>query len=509
MLKKMLLLTLMICAVASLAIPRPAHAQINEFKITPVDGAAVDYFGYSVSVSGDYAVVGARRDDDNGSDAGSAYVFKRTDTSWAQEAKLLRSDGAADDAFGHSVSISGDYTVVGARGDDDNGNDAGSAYVYKRTYPGWTQEAKLLASDGAGGDEFGWSVSISGDYAVVGASWLFSGNVNGSAYVFKRTGTSWAQEAQLLASDGAEHDRFGYSVSISGDYAVVGAWRDDDNGSSSGSAYVFRRTGTSWAEEAKLIASDGAASDYFGYSVSISGDYAIVGARGDGNSGSAYVFKRTGTSWVEEAKLLASDGAGGDQFGRSISISGDYAIVGAHSDDNDNGKDAGSAYIFKRDGTSWTEQAKLTASDGAANDWFGGWQQAGVSISGGYAVVGAYLDDDNGLDAGSAYVYNVITGTIGIDDEISEVPTSFVLEQNYPNPFNPITIISYKLPLAVFVNLSIYNVIGQLVETIVSSHKSAGFHSVQWSASGIGSGLYFYQIVAGEYTETKKCLILK
>ncbi|MCH8305898.1 MAG: choice-of-anchor D domain-containing protein, partial [Candidatus Marinimicrobia bacterium] len=407
LLKKTLLLALTMCAAATLAISQPVYAQISEFKLTASDGAADDQFGNSVSISGDYAIVGARFNDDNGLSSGSAYIFKRTGTSWAQEAKLLPSDGAEFDFFGVSVSISGDYAVVGAQGDDDNATNAGSAYIFKRTGTTWAEEAKLLPSDGAAQDQFGWSVSISGDYAVVGVQDDDdNGSASGSAYVFKRTGTSWAQEAKLLPSDGAELDLFGTSVSISGDYAIVGALLDDDNGNASGSAYVFKRTGTSWAEEAKLLSSDGAGSDVFGTSVSISGDYAVVGARlNDENgqdAGSAYVFKRTGTSWAEEAKLLPSDAAQDDQFGFSVSISGDYTVIGASLDD-DNGNASGSAYLFKRTGTSWAEEAKLLSSDGAAGDVFG----TSVSISGDYAVVGAFRDDDNGTDAGSAYLYNL------------------------------------------------------------------------------------------------------
>jgi len=299
-LKQSSFIVFLLCAVALSAISKPAYAQISEFKLTASDNAALDEFGKSASISGDYAVVGASRDDDNGDRSGSAYVFKRSGTSWAQEAKLLPSDGAENDFFGASVSISGDYAVVGATGDDDNGSASGSAYVFKRTGTSWQQEAKLLPSDGAAGDRFGWSISISGDYAVVGADRDDDNGTNsGSAYVFKRTGTSWAQEAKLLASDGQGGDFFGFAVSISGDYAVVGAIIDDDNGFESGSAYLFKRTGTSWAQEAKLLPSDGAAGDLFGFAVSISGDYAVVGAEIDGDNGfhagSAYVFKRTGS----------------------------------------------------------------------------------------------------------------------------------------------------------------------------------------------------------------------
>jgi hypothetical protein len=255
--------------------------------------------------------------------------------------------------------------------------------------------AKLTASDGATNDYFGDSVSISGDYAVVGA--YGDDSSSGSAYIFRRDGTSWSQQAKLTASDGNSYDEFGYSVSISGDYAIVGAHFDDANLIYSGSAYIFKLDGTSWSQQAKLTASDGSVNDCFGESVSISGDYAIVGACGDddnGNSaGSAYIFKRDGENWSQQTKLMALDGAAYDSFGISLSISGDYAIVGARGDD-DNGDSAGSAYIFKRDGETWSQQAKLTASDGAAEDLFG----LSVSISGDYAVVGAKCDDDNGTD---------------------------------------------------------------------------------------------------------------
>ena len=513
MLKQTLILTLTICAAASLFISQTAHAQISEIKIIASDGAVNDFFGTSVSIYGDYAVVGAIFDDDNGFDSGSASVFKRTGTSWTQEAKLLPSDGAADDWFGQSVSISGDYAVVGAAHDDDNGDGSGSAYVFKRTGITWTQEAKLLPSDGAADDHFGFSVSISGDYAVVGARLDDdNGSNSGSVYVFKLIGTSWTQEAKLLPSDGAENDWFGWSVSISGDYAVVGADGDDDNGDGSGSAYVFKRSSTSWAQEAKLLSSDGAASDQFGYLVSISGDYAVVGADFNNDngfhSGSAYVFKRSGTSWTEEAKLLPSDGAEQDHFGISVSISGDYAVVGAVLD-NDNGSESGSAYLFKRSGTSWTQEAKILPSDGAAGDWFGN----SVSISGDYVVVAAQRDDDNGDLSGSAYVYSGFTTPVGVEGEITGLPAEFALSQNYPNPFNPVTVIRYELPVRADVKLTIYNLRGEEVALLFNGTMPAGNHRVSWDASSVASGVYLYRLQAGPpaggFVETRKMLLLK
>ncbi|MHC4510547.1 MAG: LamG-like jellyroll fold domain-containing protein, partial [Planctomycetota bacterium] len=406
MIKKFLLMLLSAAVVSAAAGPAQAD-WVQLAKLIASDGAAEDYFGVSVSISGDYAIVGAHQSwgASQPLDNGKAYIFKWDGAGWSQQQKLLASDGAAGDWFGQSVSISGDLAIVGAWGDDDNGSESGSAYMFGWDGTSWVQQQKLLAADGAAGDRFGRSVSLSGDFAIVGAPKDDDkGNNSGSAYIFKWDGTSWVQQQKLLASDGAARDQFGPSVSISGDLAIVGAPGDDDKGKWTGSAYIFKRDGTSWVQQQKLLASDGAAIDFFGTSVSISGDLAIVGAD---EAGSAYIFKWDGTSWVQQQKLLASDGAAGDGFGVSVSISGDLAIVGAHYDD-DKGEWTGSAYIFKRDGTSWVQQQKLLASDGAAGDRFG----VSVSISGNLAVVGAYWDDDAcpgdiACDSGSAYLLNL------------------------------------------------------------------------------------------------------
>jgi RHS repeat-associated protein len=322
------------------------HGLLDEVKITGTDAAENDYFGHSVSISGEYAVVGAYRDDDQGTDSGSAYVLQRAGTNWIEQAKLTASDGSAHDYFGCSVSMTGDYAAVGAYNDDDGGDSSGCAYIFKRDGTSWTEQAKLTASDAAAYDYFGSCVSISGDCAIVGA---YNDDDSGSAYVFERDGTDWIEQAKLTASDAAASDYFGWSVAISEDYAIVGAYGDDDGGSSSGSAYVFEREGTDWTEQAKLVCSDGHYNDYFGYSVSISGGYAIVGAYRDddaeSDSGSAYLFKREGTDWTEDEKLTASDPEESAYFGRSVAITWGGAIVGAYHKD-EAGSDSGAAYIY-------------------------------------------------------------------------------------------------------------------------------------------------------------------
>ena len=384
-------------------------AQLEKAKLVPSDGYSGDRFGFSVAISGDYAIAGAYYDADNGSSSGSAYIFQRSGTDWIELTKLTPADGYIGDRFGVSVAISGDYAIVGAHNDDDNGRDSGSAYIFQRSGTDeWIEQDKLLPSDGYNYDHFGFSVAISGDYAIVGAYHDYddnNGTNSGSAYIFQRSGSSWTELAKLVPSDGYFNDYFGYSVDISGDYTIVGASRDDDSGSDSGSAYIFQRSGTEWIELSKITPADGYTDDRFGVSVAISGDYTIVGASRDddsgSDSGSAYIFQRSDSEWTEQTKLTPADGYSYDNFGYSVAIRGDYAIVGAHYDD-DNGSSSGSAYIFQRSGSYWIEKAKLTPSDGSSSDNFG----YSVAISDDYAIVGAHGDDDNGSDSGSAYIFD-------------------------------------------------------------------------------------------------------
>jgi hypothetical protein len=392
-----------------------AAGATTEFKLVPLDNAAFDEFGRAVAISGDAAVISALGDDHAGLLSGSAYIYRLDGTSWSEEQKLTASDATALHLFGYAVGISGDAAVVAAR---DNTPSPGSAYVFRDDGLSWTQEQKLTASDGVDGDQFGSSAAISGDVVVVGARWDDDNGTNsGSAYVYRFDGASWMEEQKLTRTDGAADDEFGYSVAISGDVIVVGALRDDDAGVDSGSAYVFAYDGASWMEEQKLVAADAAADDQFGVAVGVSGDAAVVGAHFDddngGLSGSAYVFAFGGTSWTQEQKLLASDGAGSDTFGSSVGISGDSIVVGAPLD-GDAGNGSGSAYFFRFETSSgWTEAAKLTASDAAAGDTFG----FSVAASDGSALIGARQDEDNGTRSGSAYAIAVIDCSDGLDND--------------------------------------------------------------------------------------------
>ena len=380
-------------------------------KLMASDAGDDDQFGSSVAISGSTAVVGAEYYGNGSiSDQGAAYVFIRSGTIWSEQQKLTAHDAAALQGFGTSVAISGETIVIGASGVSIGSNSSqGAAYVFVRSGTTWSEQWQLIASDGAAHDNFGISVGISGDTVVAGAFSDLPNNNQGAAYVFVRSGTTWSQQQKLVASDGAEDDRFGLSVAISNNTVVVGAYRDDIGlNFNQGSAYVFVRSGTTWSEQQKLTTGDGEGSDQFGYSVAISGDTLVVGAERDDvgsnvDQGSVYIFVRSGTTWSQQQKLTASDGAPDDRLGRSVAISGGLVVAGTWDDVGSN-VDQGSAYVFARSGTTWTQQHKLTASDGAAGDWFG----SSVAISSDTVLVGAQTDDLTSITAsnqGSVYMF--------------------------------------------------------------------------------------------------------
>ncbi len=421
------LLLLAIIAISSHRVAAETLITHELSKVLAGDGAKDELFGRAVGISGETLIVGAPLVNDNGNNSGAVYVYERAQSSnqnWNEVAKLIADDGALGDNFGIFAAIDADTLVIGAHLDDDNGIDSGSAYIFERNTNGnnaWSQVAKLLASDGAAGDSFGWSVAISGDTVAIGAHFDDDNGIDsGSAYIFERNAGgpgNWGEVTKLKSADGAEGDKFAFQVAVSGDTVVAGAVWDDDDGHNSGSAYIFERDAggpDNWGEVTKLTASDSAADDVFGNHVEISGDIVVVGANLNDalgvDSGAAYIFERNvggPDNWGEAAKLTASDGDPDDWLGGWVDIDGDTVVVSTTFDDV-SGKDSGSAYIFKRNAgrtDNWGEITKLTASDGVALDWFG----FTAEVCEDTVVVGAPLDDDNDTDSGSVYVFNLST----------------------------------------------------------------------------------------------------
>ncbi len=418
-----------------------------------------DNLGRSISLSGDLLAVGAIGEDSasrgvNGDQAnndasrsGAVYVFRRDASgTWMQEAYIKSSNHQAGDNFGRSVSLSDDLLAVGANGDDSAANNGGAVYVFRRSTTGsWVEEARLVASNADADDNFGWSVSLSGDLLAVGVPYEGSAatGVNrdqtnndaidsGAVYLFRHDET-WTQEAYLKASNTDADDRFGWSVSLSGDLLAVGAYKEDssatgiggdpsDNSANdSGAVYVFRHVET-WEQEAYLKASDLDAEDWFGWSVSASGDSVVVGALNE----TVYVFRRSSSGeWSEETLLRASTPGEIDYFGTSVFISGDLLVVGADGEDSAaigaNGdesshgaRNSGAVYLFRRseDGA-WTQELYLKAPNTGAEDRFG----CSVALSGTLLAVGAYGEsssatgvngnqlDNSAESSGAVYIY--------------------------------------------------------------------------------------------------------
>jgi len=381
-----------------------AWQEMHKLSIPGIRANAV--FGHAVDIHGDRAVIGAPGGFDSGTFPGRAYLFDAT--TGAQLFRLIASDTRSEDRFGWSVAINAGFVIVGATLATDQ--DTGKAYVFDTTTG---QELRsLLASDGEFSDHFGTSVAISGDRCLVGA---FRGNRHpsipdtGAAYVYNvRTGE---ELRKLVPFDGALGDLYGSAVALDGDIAVIGAPGDDDNGSGSGSVYVYNiDTGQRLF---KLLPSDGQAFDQFGISVAVSDGTAIVGTHdisNDGRPGAAYLFNVSTGQQLH--KLQAADGVDLDLFGESVALYGNRAVVGAQRNWNRGLVEPGASYVC--DVASGAQIAKLFASDGASGDLFGN----AVAIHGTRMIVGAEWNDEQGSNTGAAYLFQGIPNLLASPDPL-------------------------------------------------------------------------------------------
>lgn len=374
-------------------------------KLLASDGAAGDLLGNTLDTDGGTIVIGAPNDDDDGASSGSVYVYEPTSGGWTEQAKLTAADATAGAQFGTSVALGGNFLVIGAPNDPQGGTGAGAAYVFARSGDGWVEEAKLVASDPASNVQFGTAVAVDGNRVLVGAPFKQEGGVfRGSAYVFVRSGSSWTQEAKLVAATATEFAQFGVDVDLLGNTALIGAPNDVPGGIASGSAYVFTRGAGGWTQQARLGPSDAATFAFFGFSVALSTGHAAVGAFGDNQAGASagavYTFASTSGVWTQQAKLVPGAGSDFALFGASVSLSDGKLLVGAP---NAGPTSAGEAYVYARSGETWSPPTRLTAGDGGLGDQLG----VAVATDGLALVVAAAGDDDRGSDAGAAYVFGL------------------------------------------------------------------------------------------------------
>jgi uncharacterized repeat protein (TIGR01451 family) len=387
-----------------------------EAQLVGSDTSIADGYGRSASLSGDTLVVGAPNHSTGfGYQSGAAYVFVRSGSTWTEQQRLVSDTLAAQDYFGTSVSVSGDSLVVGAPGDDTGvAVDAGSAHVFSRAGSTWSEEATLFLPSGTTGNAFGTSVSLDGTMLLVGSPGEREGSVIevGAAYVFVRSGVSWSLE-QRLATTASFYLSFGKAVAVQAGTAVVGSRGHAPLLNGAGAAHVFVRAGSVWSEEQELTASLPEMEAGLGRAVAVSGDVVLAGAPDrDRSSGSAYVFRRTGSTWDEEAKLDAPGTAHSDAIGSAVALDGDVLVVGAPQDDVPGGRGAGSAYVFVRTGATWSLQQKIMASDPSEDGRFG----AAVTVSGDTLAVGAPYAGD--LDGGAVYVFTRTGALWGLQQKI-------------------------------------------------------------------------------------------
>ncbi len=375
-------------------------------KILPIDGSAGDQFGYGIAIDGNRAIIGAWQDDNGqGSQSGSAYYFQYNETihSWVQQQKLIPNVGAAGDWFGMSVALDGEWAIIGS---PKHNNNQGAAYVfhYNNSLLSWQQQSKLIADDGAANDLFSYrtALALQNQRAVVGAK----GHGVGQVYIFEfgNSTKKWNQTAKLVSSDGQANDRFGNSVALDGNNIIVGAYMKDALATESGAAYIYTYNNGNWVEKTKLLANDGQVGDGFGNDVGISQNYAIVGAywndaRGDA-AGSVYFYyyNESTDQWPLLQTIYSNDINDYDYFGSRVSVDGETLAVSAYGDDDNKG----STYIFRMNEVNviWEQTAKIVADDVATNDMFG----VGLDLTGDNVIIGSRYHDDNGEDSGAGYM---------------------------------------------------------------------------------------------------------
>ncbi len=376
-----------------------------EGKLLAPDGLPNDGFGTALAVEGDVLLVGAERGDGPALDCGSVYVYNRIGDEWVYQEEIFAGDSNTYDYFGCAIDIDGDNALIGASRGEGATADCGTAYIFRDDGSGWTEGVELTAWDGSASDmQYGRDVALDGSVALIGARWAsIEGMVTGLAYVYRNNGLGWVAEERLRASDGETSDGFGQAVALSGGLAVVGAYRDDDQALNAGAAYVLRYDGASWVEEQKLVAADGTAHAEFGWDAAISGDRVALSAHHDApfgyDVGAVYIFRYSGNTWYQEAKLTAGDAISQQEFGESLAFDGTRLLVGAPGNGDYPDTLDGAVYLFRRDGTLWEEVAKYEAYDGADSDFYG----HALAIDGLTAFCSATGDDDNGSGSGSVY----------------------------------------------------------------------------------------------------------
>ena len=468
-----------------------------------------EQFGWSVSVSGDRAAVGAIGEETSKGASGAVFIYEKSGSLWNQTAVLEPADGHNNMLFGFAVDLDGDRLIVGAPHKNVNGNTQyGGVYIYRKIGSSWTLEGQPGPANDAswsGSLKFGFDVGIDGTTALAG-----TGTSVDAAWVIDDNGSGWQLTTQLN-SDNSETS-FGSSLALNDGAAIIGAYQDDDLAAFAGSAYIFRESGSSWSQEAKLFANDGAILDWFGRGVDINGSRVVIGAPWDDDdgskSGSAYVFEKVFGIWMQLAKLTADDANANDDFGWSVAVEGNIVAVGARRKEGTTAADNGAAYRFEKTGSTWGQTHKFSTS--AGDETVIGHFGSSVDTDSDQFIAGMPFYDGKDYLIGRAYLYDFASSSFSKNaDEGVDAALTFDLKQNYPNPFNPSTKIAFTVAKAGNVNLTVYDVTGRAVANLVGSHHEPGSYEVTFNASELGSGMYFYQLTQGGAKEIRRMMLVR
>ncbi len=511
--KLFVFLFLSVCIIPNLLFAPKGQAQFTQQgpKLVGTGVVGFDFQGISVSISldGNTAIVGGSHDN-NG--IGAVWIFTRSGSVWSQLGSKLTGTGGigqTEQGFSAALSSDGNTAIVGGRGDDSS---SGAVWIFTRSGGVWTQQGTKLVGAGAVGPAAqGNSVAISSDGNTVIVGGLGDNNAAGAVWIFTRSGGVWTQQGQKLVGTGAvgPADQ-GYSVALSsdGNTAIVGGPQDN---SGIGAVWIFTRSGGVWTQQGlKLVGTNSVGVHvYQGTSVSISsdGNTAINGGYEDNTGvGAVWIFTRSGTMWTQQGPKLIGTGAVGiarQGWSAAISPDGNNIIEGGYEDNTT----AGAVWIFTRSGSVWSQLGPKLIGAGAVGDAI---QGSSVAISSGGTVIEGGPSDNGSIGA----VWVFFNPSIGITPISGEVPKNFSLSQNYPNPFNPTTKIKFDIPSAGnsrdrAVQLIIYDVLGREVSTLVNQQLQPGTYEVNFDASNLTSGVYFYKLIASDFTDVKKMILIK
>lgn len=408
-----------------------SFAQFPEQKLVPEDIDPGDFFGRYLDIQKDEIIIGAHQDDENGYASGSIYLYSKQaqKDEFDLRQKILPEDGNVEEFFGYSIQIDQPWAVIGSHHDSDFGGSSGSAFVLKKENDEWAIVQKLLPSDPKAGDEFGKAVGMAGKNIAIGCFLGDDQGTNsGSVYMFHLEGDDWVEYQEFGPEDPAPYDQFGNFLSLSPEGLVVGVPEKRDKGDKSGCAYLFRETENGiWEQVAKILPDDLQEGDEFGQSVHMNQQQIAIGAyKKDNpaeNGGAVYLYNWQDQNCTLMQKIISEDNAEGDHFGNAVFLNDDLLAIGAYFDD-DNGSKSGSVYLYKKQDDQYHFLSKIISSDGGFGDAFG----SALAMDQQFLVVGAYADSDQGFFSGSAYVYNldqIINTPEVIKDQASVYPVMF------------------------------------------------------------------------------------